>query len=723
MRVLVLVAIGVFLLAANFVFVRAVINALFGANTPTAIAPFQVIGANAADEKLGTVMAHLLRARLGRIRQEIESSQRSLADNSLTGAPGAVGPTDQRATVIAIPNKVFEPLDVDLSVAGVEVGGVLSWIHGLLAQDRMMRLVVELHGDRATVVGNIDTHGGDPIYLETTAETSAIVTDIAYTLMQREMSNRIPEVSALEFGEFRTLVSTLHEVANLNRGAALGRVSVGGYAEPLGQLAELAEKTPRWRSLVHLTAQVAENAQAPDQALDFYEMELRLLADDDPEKPRIRAHVQRLARTVLATQSPTTLTSQAEDHDAAVGRLRESDEGQRILSLLGVEAGGAPGAPRIAILGGMPSERMRGSSRVETVGERHADTGTRGRFEASYVESLAQAVQLVVPEARFVITPIEGTTDYYTQSDLVTALQVLIDADPDVLLVTFGPLVGAAFDALARTSIKREITVVIANVSGQQAAQIAASKPSLYEGSDEIMVVSAIGLNGKALDGSTALDMPSNVLWAPGEGVPVLPSGAHRIELRSGNSYAAALAAGLVGSLASAMPEAGPTERLKALRDSARPSAAGGPPVIRLASAKRLAASGPSAAKGMTIQEARDVNLAIPDGDPVGIESTIKVDASGTLTRILVSVSASHTYVGDLRIVLVSPTGTEVVLHDRTGGSGDDLVATYGSDVDDLLRAVVGDPVQGSWRLRMSDHARQDVGTFNSWALEIEFEE
>jgi subtilisin-like proprotein convertase family protein len=721
-RVLVLVAVGVVLLVANVVFVRAVIHTAFGANAPSSIAPFQVIGAQTVDERLGTAMAHLLRARLSRIREEMESSQRSLAGTSLTTAPDAVGPANQRATLVAIPDKVFEPLDVDLSVAGVEVGGVLSWLHRLLAQDRMMRLVVDLQGERAVVVGNVDAFGGSPLYLETATETDAIVTDIAYTIMQREMSHRIPEVGALELVEFRTLVSTLHDVANLNRRTALGRVTVGGYAEPLDRLAELTVKTPGWRSLVHLTAQVAENAQAPEQALRYYEMELEVLSGDDPQRSEIQARIQRLAKTVRASTPEGPAAAQAEDHDAAVDRLRRTDQGQRILSLLGVEAGGGAGAPRVAILGGLPGARLLQSDRAETVGGQPPGERPRRHFEAGYVDSLAQAVQLVAPDARFVFAPMEGTTDYYTQSELVNAWQALVGADPDVLLVTFGPLVGTAFEALASTSIKRGIQVVITTAPGHPAMQTAAPLPPLYRSFDDIMVVSALGLDGKALESRSVNGVPGNILWAPGENVPVLPMDGERIESRSGTSYAAALAAGVVGSLLHSTPEASPKTRVEALRDSARPTTVDGLPVIRLAAARERAAGGSAVADGPMVRESRLVSLAIPDNDPGGIESSIEIAASGTLKRILVNVSATHTYIGDLRIVLISPTGVEVTLQDRSGGSGNDLVATYGSDVDSSLRGLIGGPVQGSWRLRMSDHSRLDVGTFNSWALEIEYE-
>jgi subtilisin-like proprotein convertase family protein len=65
-------------------------------------------------------------------------------------------------------------------------------------------------------------------------------------------------------------------------------------------------------------------------------------------------------------------------------------------------------------------------------------------------------------------------------------------------------------------------------------------------------------------------------------------------------------------------------------------------------------------------------------------------------------------------VILVSPSGTRYVAHNRAGSSADDVV------ISDLSLAVFdGEPVGGNWRLRVQDHAGYDVGTLNSWSLAI----
>jgi len=68
-------------------------------------------------------------------------------------------------------------------------------------------------------------------------------------------------------------------------------------------------------------------------------------------------------------------------------------------------------------------------------------------------------------------------------------------------------------------------------------------------------------------------------------------------------------------------------------------------------------------------------NAAITDGNPVGISSTLNVSGmSGSATNITVNLDITGGFSGDLYAYLVSPTGTMVVLVNRTGmGSGNNF--------------------------------------------------
>ena len=89
---------------------------------------------------------------------------------------------------------------------------------------------------------------------------------------------------------------------------------------------------------------------------------------------------------------------------------------------------------------------------------------------------------------------------------------------------------------------------------------------------------------------------------------------------------------------------------------------------------------------------------------------TITVTDSGTVTSVSVSVDITHDYIADLKVELVAPDGTTKVLHNRGGGSADDIVETYTPDFGSVS-------INGNWQLRLHDNYDGDEGTLNSWSL------
>lgn len=109
-------------------------------------------------------------------------------------------------------------------------------------------------------------------------------------------------------------------------------------------------------------------------------------------------------------------------------------------------------------------------------------------------------------------------------------------------------------------------------------------------------------------------------------------------------------------------------------------------------------------------------NLAIPDvGSPV--YSKIEIAQNGNLNDLRLGVDLTHSYIGDLRIDVIAPDGTSVTLHDRTGGSADDIRKIYTIAELPALRAFVGKNIQGPWVIKIVDTWRLDVGRLNSWRL------
>jgi uncharacterized delta-60 repeat protein len=77
-----------------------------------------------------------------------------------------------------------------------------------------------------------------------------------------------------------------------------------------------------------------------------------------------------------------------------------------------------------------------------------------------------------------------------------------------------------------------------------------------------------------------------------------------------------------------------------------------------------------------------------------------------------VEVHIVHTYIGDLVVSLVAPDGTTFVLHNRAGGSTDNINQTYTVN-------LAAKPANGTWKLRVQDAAGGDVGRIDSWTLSV----
>ena len=119
---------------------------------------------------------------------------------------------------------------------------------------------------------------------------------------------------------------------------------------------------------------------------------------------------------------------------------------------------------------------------------------------------------------------------------------------------------------------------------------------------------------------------------------------------------------------------------------------------------------GTSTSSGQFTQT-RSPALAITQANT--ISDTITVSDSGTATSVSVAVDVTHTYIGDLKIDLIAPDGTTKTVHNRSGGSTDDIDQTYTPDFE-------GESIAGTWTLRINDnYASADDGTLNSWTLTI----
>jgi lysyl endopeptidase len=110
-------------------------------------------------------------------------------------------------------------------------------------------------------------------------------------------------------------------------------------------------------------------------------------------------------------------------------------------------------------------------------------------------------------------------------------------------------------------------------------------------------------------------------------------------------------------------------------------------------------------------QNATDVII----NDNVTVESSLTVSGrTGSAPSALrVNVRLTHSYIGDLKIDLVGPSGAVVAtLHNRTGAGADNVYRTYTVNAS-------AQTANGSWRLRVNDNATGDSGRVDAWSLQF----
>jgi len=127
--------------------------------------------------------------------------------------------------------------------------------------------------------------------------------------------------------------------------------------------------------------------------------------------------------------------------------------------------------------------------------------------------------------------------------------------------------------------------------------------------------------------------------------------------------------------------------------------------------------------------------IAIPDNTVAFTSSPLTVDTVENITSVNVNVNATHPYVGNLKINVANPDGTEVILWQTQCGSNDDLNITFddngiavscaNTEVGNIFRpfrtlsTFIGKSAIGTWNLNVADVVATNTGTLNSWSITV----
>ena len=111
--------------------------------------------------------------------------------------------------------------------------------------------------------------------------------------------------------------------------------------------------------------------------------------------------------------------------------------------------------------------------------------------------------------------------------------------------------------------------------------------------------------------------------------------------------------------------------------------------------------------------QSNTTRTSIPDaGAAITSPVTISGCSGAASSSTRVEVNITHTYRGDLVIDLLAPDGTSYRLKNSNSDSGDNVNATYTVNAS-------SETANGTWRLRVQDVYRADVGTLDNWKLTV----
>jgi Ca2+-binding RTX toxin-like protein len=111
---------------------------------------------------------------------------------------------------------------------------------------------------------------------------------------------------------------------------------------------------------------------------------------------------------------------------------------------------------------------------------------------------------------------------------------------------------------------------------------------------------------------------------------------------------------------------------------------------------------------------------AIPDGTG-SLRQSVEVTQALEVERAEVTVDIAHSRLGDLSLMLTSPSGTESWILSRPGRNA---LSPYGADQANISFTFstvlsLGESSRGTWSLTVYDEAAEDSGTLRSWSLNL----
>lgn len=134
--------------------------------------------------------------------------------------------------------------------------------------------------------------------------------------------------------------------------------------------------------------------------------------------------------------------------------------------------------------------------------------------------------------------------------------------------------------------------------------------------------------------------------------------------------------------------------------------------------------------------DSANIPVVIPAEDVTTVYSSLNITENFNIERATVTLDITHTWLTDIAVKLISPSGTIINLFSHKCGDADDAQATFadngvvltcnGTPVlsgtikpETLLSTLAGESAFGEWQLEVYDEFPLDGGFINSWSLNL----
>ncbi|MFE5536787.1 S8 family peptidase [Streptomyces sp. NPDC056492] len=275
---------------------------------------------------------------------------------------------------------------------------------------------------------------------------------------------------------------------------------------------------------------------------------------------------------------------------------------------------------------------------------------------------------------------------------------------PAVANMSLGGGADSALDTAVRNSIASGITYGVA--AGNESTDASSKSPARVAEAITVGATTSTDAKASYSNYGSILD-----IFAPGSSITSSwGTGDTATNTISGTSMATPHVVGAAALYLSQNPASTPAQVRDGLVAAATPNVVTGP---GSGSPNRLLYVGGGTTPpnpGKRFENTAD--YAVNDNATVESPVTVSGVAGNAPATLSVSVDIKHTYIGDLKVDLVAPDGSVYNLHNRSGGSADNIVKTYTVNASSEV-------ANGVWKLRVNDNANADTGKIDAWALQF----